>query len=601
MPRLDAPCPTKAFHPLRWTRLTGLCLIACLAWLPLGATATSEPELHVLIDVSGSMKKTDPENLRAPALRLLSDLLPEQSRIRVDLFGNRIAPVLPASRATPETKAAMRKAAGKIRSDEPFTDIPAALKAVDEGWSENTQRNIILLSDGKVDISPHEGFNERATRRLQEEVIPALAAANIQVHTVALSDDADQEILAQIADRTGGLALSARSNADLQRVFLSLFEATAPRTGVPLVDNRFRVDDSISELTLVVFRGKNDEPTRIRLPGGSEIDARQAAILKDWRWDDSAGRDLITISNPPAGSWRILAAEDPDNRALVITDLNLAMPNLPSRVYPGEILESGLQLTNRGEPIVEPRLTDDIDAGLSVIAPDDQAQQTIKLNDIGAEPDVLGGDGRYDFHLVLTETPGIYTLVGRAEGPTFERIIRKKVALARSRLFAASFEITTPGGENDIQPAPLLLVEQDVTIIEPGSSRLDTAIQCAGGDYTELDANLPLSNNRIELPETAPDDCRLVGTIAGETVDGRQIRLPVDLEVPRPAPPEPEPSTPRSSDPPTDSPPAEEQSGNPLLAVLIGLGGLGVLAAIAFGWRVHNRRVRQKLISQTRA
>ncbi len=601
MPRLDAPCPTKAFHSLRGTRLIGLCLIASLAWLPLGAAATSEPELHVLIDVSGSMKKTDPENLRAPALRLLSDLLPEQSHVRVDLFGNRITPVLPASRATPETKADMRKAAGKIRSNEPFTDIPAALEAVDESWSENTQRNIILLSDGKVDISPHEGFNERATSRLQEEVIPALAADNIQVHTVALSDDADQEMLAQIADRTGGLALSARSNADLQRVFLSLFEATAPRTGVPLVENRFRVDDSISELTLVVFRDENDEPTRIRLPGGSEIDARQAAILKDWRWDDSAGRDLITISNPPAGSWRILAAEDPDNRALVITDLNLAMPNLPSRVYPGETLESGLQLTNHGEPIVEPRLTDDIDAELSVIGPDDQAQQTMKLNDIGAEPDVLGGDGRYDFHLVLTETAGIYTLVGRADGPTFERIIRKKVALARSRPFGVSFAIPPSAGESGPQAAPVLLVEQDVTILEPGSSRLDTAIQCAGGDYAELDADLPLANNRIELPETAPDDCRLVGTIAGETLDGRQMRLPVELEVPRPSPPEPVPSTTESSDPPTDSSPAEEQSGNPLLAVLIGLGGLGILGAIAFGWMAHNRRLRRKLISQTRA
>jgi len=601
VPRLDAPCTTKAPRPLRWPRLIRLCLIACLAWFPLGATATSDPELHVLIDVSGSMKKTDPENLRAPALRLLSDLLPEQSHVRVDLFGNRITSVLPASRANPATKAAMRESAGKIRSNEPFTDIPAALEAVNEGWSENTQRNIILLSDGKVDISPHEGFNERATRRLQDEAIPALAEAEIQVHTVALSDDADQEMLAQVADRTGGLALSARSNADLQRVFLSLFEATAPRTGVPLVENRFRVDDSISELTLVVFRAEDDQPTRIRLPGGSEIDAGQAAVLKDWRWDDSAGRDLITISNPPAGSWRILAAEDPDNRALVITDLNLAMTNLPSRVYPGETLESGLQLTNRGEPIVEPRLTDDIDAGLSVIGPDDRTRQTMELNDIGADPDVLGGDGRYDFHLVLSDTPGIYTLVGRAEGPTFERIIRKKIALAPNRPFAASFEITPPDGGNAAPAAPLLLVEQDVTILDPGSSRLDTEIRCSGGDYAQLDANLPSARNRIELPTSEADNCRLVGTIAGETEDGRQIRLPVDLKVPRPASPEPKSSTPKPAEPTADSPQAEEKTGNPLPAVLIGLAGLGVLAAIAFGWLAHNRRVRRKLISQTRA
>ena len=273
MPRLDAPCPLT-MPGTTWTAALGggrrrsglpallvLSLLAFLLATP-GSHAASEPELHVLIHVSGSMKKTDPENLREPALRLLGDLVPEQSRVRVDLFGNRITTVLPASQATAETKRAMRAAAGRIRSNEPFTDIPAALEAANRDWGEQTERNIILLSDGKVDISPDDAVNERATARLRDQVIPGLVENDVQVHTVALSEAADDAVLTEVAERTGGLALSARSNADLQRVFLSLFEATAPRTGVPLVENRFRVDESISELTLVVFRGDGADPDR---------------------------------------------------------------------------------------------------------------------------------------------------------------------------------------------------------------------------------------------------------------------------------------------------------------------------------------------------
>ena len=617
MPRLDAPSPShvsgESFQrparaeAIRYTLPLLLSFLLVVAFAIPGARAASEPELHVLIDVSGSMKNTDPENLRAPALRLLGDLVPEQSRVQLDLFGNRITTVLPASRADSATKRAMREAAGRIRSNEPFTDIPAALEAANRAWGEDTERNIILLSDGKVDISPDDAVNERATERLRDQVIPALIDNEVQVHTVALSDAADDAILTEVAERTGGLALSARSNADLQRVFLSLFEATAPRTGVPLVENRFRVDDSISELTLVVFREDGADPTRIKLPDDGEVDAQLAASLKDWRWDDSAGRDLITIQNPPTGSWQILAAEDPDNRALVITDLKLGMPDLPSRIYPGETIEGQLLLTNRGEPIVEPRLTQDIDAAVRVRGPEDQQIDELALNDLGAEPDVLGGDGVYHFDLRLTDDPGIHTLEGRASGPTFERVIRKKVALARTRPFAVRAELEPApdaAGEAAAQPEPRrhLLVEQDVSILDPAVSQIEATLECPGTRATAISAALPSASNQLALTAEPSLDCRVAGTLSGQTRDGREIALPFELSVGgiepntdepvESAAPEPAPDTTETADP---------TAGNPLLAAVIGLGGLGLLALIGWLWQAAGKRKRQRLIAAARA
>nr|WP_284047493.1 VWA domain-containing protein [Guyparkeria hydrothermalis] len=570
-----------------------------------GAHAASEPELHVLIDVSGSMKKTDPENLREPALRLLGDLVPEQSRVQVDLFGNRITTELPASRATPDTKRAMRAAAERIRSNEPFTDIPAALEAANGDWGEDTQRNVILLSDGKVDISPDTAVNERATARLRDQVIPALIDAEVQVHTVALSAAADDAILTEIAERTGGLALSARSNADLQRVFLSLFEATAPRTGVPLVENRFRVDESISELTLVVFRQQGANPTRIKLPDGGEVDAGIASTLANWRWDDSAGRDLITVQDPPAGSWQILAAEDPDNRALVITDLKLGMPELPSRIYPGETIDGQLLLTNHGDPIVEPRLTDDISAAVRVNGPTGEAVDELALNDVGADPDVLGGDGVYHFRIRISEDPGIYTLEGRASGPTFERVIRKKVALARTRPFDARIESETPAapmesGQEQPTPATWLVVEQDVSVLDPANSRLEAVLGCSNSADIPVEAALPSATNRIDLPARTNEDCRVSGDIVGQTRDGRDITLPLDLNLPRT-----EPVVADDEVAPDvaveEATPANDNEGNPLLAMLIGLGGLLALALLGWLWHGVVSRKRQRLIQAARA
>lgn len=44
-------------------------------------------DFRVVIDVSGSMKKTDPQNLRVPALKLINGLIPSGSRAGVWIFG----------------------------------------------------------------------------------------------------------------------------------------------------------------------------------------------------------------------------------------------------------------------------------------------------------------------------------------------------------------------------------------------------------------------------------------------------------------------------------------------------------------------------------
>ena len=46
------------------------------------------PDVRILIDISGSMKQSDPTNLRAPALELIVQLLPPGSKAGVWLFGD---------------------------------------------------------------------------------------------------------------------------------------------------------------------------------------------------------------------------------------------------------------------------------------------------------------------------------------------------------------------------------------------------------------------------------------------------------------------------------------------------------------------------------
>lgn len=60
---------------------------------------------------------------------------------------------------------------------------------------------------------------------------------------------------------TDGLYEQVDNAEQLQRAFLHLFEKAAKRDTVPLKENKFKIDDSLTEMTVLVFRQADAKPT----------------------------------------------------------------------------------------------------------------------------------------------------------------------------------------------------------------------------------------------------------------------------------------------------------------------------------------------------
>ncbi|MBL4680318.1 MAG: VWA domain-containing protein [Pseudomonadales bacterium] len=65
-----------------------------------GAAKTIKPEesgknIRLIIDISGSMKKNDPQNLRIPAVNLLVNILPKGTHAGVWTFGQYVNDLIP--------------------------------------------------------------------------------------------------------------------------------------------------------------------------------------------------------------------------------------------------------------------------------------------------------------------------------------------------------------------------------------------------------------------------------------------------------------------------------------------------------------------------
>lgn len=410
------------------------------------AAPARRSDIRIVIDTSGSMKQTDPNNLRIPALRLLVNLLPEGARAGVWSFDAEPAELAPADVIDKEWRTRTADIAkAKIHSKGLYTHIEAALVSPAKAWTEppaeGEDRALILLTDGRVDISKKPEDNVASRARIDKEVLPWLQQLGVKVYTVALSDGSDQELLGQIAMLTGGWSQTVKDAEQLQRAFAQMFEKAAPRDSVPLKDNRFDIDAGIGEFTALVLLRPGAQPTRLIDPKGGEI--AQPNIPPNVFWLHEEGYDLITVDKPLAGQWRLQADIDPANRVLVVTNLKMQVSPLDNYLTKEDMPEIRASFNENGQLVDR----EDFLKLLSLEAELSRGGETKRL----PMPRDMLRPGQFVLALekdALT-TPGDYTLKIDADGKTFRReaslsfkILDEPMKIAASRNEDGSYTVT---------------------------------------------------------------------------------------------------------------------------------------------------------------
>ncbi len=330
LPQLDWVVPGW-----RGSVLAGAMMLALWAFWGEVCMASPVADIRILIDVSGSMKRTDPDNVRRPALRLLAGLLPKGSRAGVWTFGQQVNRLVPLGTIGEPWKARALASADEIYSVDRYTDIESALRQATADWKEagEGQRGVILLTDGVVEPSDDAVTNEASRRRILDELRPRLAQLGAHVYSIALSSEADQALLKNLAQETGGWFETTNNAADLHRIFLRIFEKAVKPDALPLSGNKFKVDGSIREVTLLLLHKPGTPPPQIQPPVGKPFDILH--VPKNVRWHPDQGFDLITLEKPMVGEWRLEISEDPENRVTIVSDLKMLVTDLPSQIAEG--------------------------------------------------------------------------------------------------------------------------------------------------------------------------------------------------------------------------------------------------------------------------
>ena len=155
------------------------------------------------------------------------------------------------------------------------------------------------------------------------------------------------------------------------------------QNGIELLQNRFRIDFEVEEITMIFFRDFGSSPIVLVQPDGSKI-FQSSADGSNIFWFDSSTYDMISIKNPMPGPWQAVGQISPESRVMVISDLALHADPLPNIIFSGEILKQTAYLTNNGVPIDYTAFRDVVELTISL-----SSTNNPDFNNFGANKEII--------------------------------------------------------------------------------------------------------------------------------------------------------------------------------------------------------------------
>jgi len=373
-------------------------------------------DVMLLMDVSGSMKRTDPHGYQKLAAKLFVSLLKVEDRIGIISFGDSAQVLLSLTPEPRKNRDKIFQAIQKINPHAQFTDLHAAIQLglKEMGKSKRENRILILLSDGKMDLGSRE--KEKKAMNELSQIYPEFSKEKIKIFSIAFTELSDAQFMEDVARKTGGFFRFAKKAQDLPAIFGSLFEKMKSPELTPLADNHFMIDGSVKEAIVMVSK----EPgTTIEMtdPGKKKYSADQPGPNMQWLATEIF--DVVTIPNPMAGSWKLSLSGTEGNRIFILTNLKLQCSFARSFVEKGEKITLEAFLEKDGGLVKEKEILSRVSFSAEAVLPD-KKNQKIALTEKGEGKDPQKKIGIYTGELVADQV-GEYSLRVLAESKVFKR------------------------------------------------------------------------------------------------------------------------------------------------------------------------------------
>lgn len=322
------------------------------------------------------------------------------------------------------------------------------------------------------------------------------------------------------------LPLRAADNSQ-QGSGLTILDQLPTKNQIPLLDNRFRIDDNVDSITLVFFRRQGTASIVLVRPDGSKV-FYNTAKDHDIRWYDAANYDLIEINNPMPGPWQALGRILPESRVLVLTDVQLKVDPLPNALMVGENFKLTARLMD-GDKVVNARdfreiLTLQV-LFVSTNKPDAENYgrgmvEVTTFRDDGRGFDASARDGIFTGEVNLNFGAGEWVPRFILRTPLYTREVEHPPVYIVSAPVSLTFT-QSPA----VDKPHLIKLAKNSELVDEGSLLFQGTIRYPDGDIEQFAITDPEQPRVVEVTNKGPGSYLVNVSTFGQMTDGREFML----------------------------------------------------------------------------
>ena len=288
-------------------------------------------------------------------------------------------------------------------------------------------------------------------------------------------------------------------------VLLATHSLASEESSLSLLDNRFRVDPTIKQITFVIYRAERSQPVVLVRPDGKKYYSWKSPDNVNW-YQESA-MDIVTIDDPMPGPWQAIGKVTPKNKIKLLSHLKLTTDTFPSRLFHGEQIKFTARLTSEDKPVV---LRDFLDrVKLKVTFTKFVENEDSLANEARPVPEVIGefaddgrglderpGDGIFTVSLPISPQPGKYRVRVTSGNGVFLRAQEQEVLVYPTPVQATFIQA------REKQQAHQIVVSGEQGMIEPGTIAAHIEHENAQGD--KLDVEQAASQDAMKVTLIVP-------------------------------------------------------------------------------------------------
>jgi hypothetical protein len=390
--------------------------LSLMSFNPMNPTREDEAiTVLFLIDNSGSMANSDPNNLRTSAARLFISLLDNSDSVGGIIFSNQAVKLTDGIQVI-ETQQEKQTISQYFMPSTPdgFTDVKSAFELASEFLNHKTKEDtiIVFLTDGQPEpVNPYPSY--------ENDTIALAKSLNLPVISIALTSGGSTQFLTRLATETSGQVLSANTAMDLLDVYLQILSQWKHRT---ILGEGISPSPTIEEITIdpglipytdqVSFVVSKNEEVDVSIinPRGEEI-LETSSDVRYVQFDDPQF-SLITIEKFLPGKWTVnlSGTGQAQIRTVLKANLRAELQSPKSFAEAGEPLLVAAQIVEQQANGGIKRVIGASNFYAIITLPNGEEESLDQLYDDGSHGDVTANDGIYSRIYPNTELSGTYSI-----------------------------------------------------------------------------------------------------------------------------------------------------------------------------------------------